>query len=54
MHLVRVADGQLQPPQEEGRPGLYEVLCDECDTTLDLDTLDESTRREFVSTLGVR
>ena len=54
MHLLRVADGQLQPPQEEGRPALVEVLCDECDTTLDLETFDESTRRDLLLTLGVR
>jgi hypothetical protein len=54
MHLLRVADGQLQPPQEEGRPALVEVLCDECDTTLDLETFDEATRRDLLITLGVR
>jgi hypothetical protein len=54
MHLLRVADGQLQPPLEEGRPALVELLCDECDSTLDLDTLDEASRRELMLTLGVR
>jgi hypothetical protein len=54
MHLLRVADGQLQPPSEEGRPALVEVLCDECDSTVDLDGLDEDTRRELHMTLGVR
>ena len=54
MQLLRVADGQLQPPQEEGRPELFEVLCDECDSTLDLDELDENTRRELRETLGAR
>jgi hypothetical protein len=54
MHLLRVADGQLQPPQEEGRPALVELLCDECETTLDLDALDEATRRELLATLGAR
>jgi hypothetical protein len=54
MQLLRVADGQLQPPQEEGRPALVEVLCDECDSTLDLDGLDENTRRELHETLGAR
>ncbi len=54
MHLIRATDGQLQPPQEEGRPALYEVLCDECDSTLDLDALDEATRRDLLVTLGVR
>ena len=54
MHLLRVADAQLQPPLEEGRPALVELLCDECDSTLDLDTLDEASRRELLITLGAR
>ena len=54
MHLVRVADGQLQPPQEEGRPALVEVLCDECDATVDLDALDDGSRRELLESLGAR
>jgi hypothetical protein len=54
MQLLRVADGQLQPPLEEGRPALVELLCDECDSTLDLDTLDEASRRELMMTLGAR
>jgi hypothetical protein len=54
MHLLRVADGQFQPPQEEGRPALVEVLCDECDGTVDLDALDESSRRDLLTSLGAR
>ena len=54
MQLLRVADGQLQPPLEEGRPALVELLCDECDSTLDLDTLDDASRRELLMTLGAR
>lgn len=54
MYLLRVAESQLQPPQEEGRPALVEVLCDECDSTVDLDGLDEDTRRELHVTLGAR
>jgi hypothetical protein len=54
MHLVRVADGQLQPPQEEGRPAMVEVLCDECDATVDLDVLDDASRRDLLESLGVR
>ena len=54
MQLLRVADGQFQPPLEEGRPALVELLCDECDSTLDLDTLDEASRRELLMTLGAR
>jgi hypothetical protein len=54
MHLLRVTDGQLQPPQEEGRPALVELLCDECDSTVDLDSMDEGSRRELLATLGAR
>ena len=54
MHLLRVTDGQVQPPQEEGRPALVEILCDECDSTLDLNTLEESARRDLLVTLGAR
>ena len=54
MHLLRVADGQLQPASEEGRPALVEVLCDECDATVDLDSLDDAARRDLMATLGAR
>jgi hypothetical protein len=54
MHLLRVTDGQVQPPQEEGRPALVEILCDECDSTLDLNTIEESARRDLLVTLGAR
>jgi hypothetical protein len=54
MHLLRVNGGQMQPPQEEGRPALVEVLCDECDSTVELDGLDEATRRELLGSLGAR
>ena len=54
MSLLRVIDGQFQPPSEEGRPALVEVLCDECDGTMDLTVLDEAARRELLSTLGAR
>ena len=54
MHLLRVADGQLQPPRKKAARALVEVLCDECDSTVDLDALDEDTRRELHMTLGVR
>ncbi|MBK9242001.1 MAG: hypothetical protein EXQ49_12220 [Acidobacteria bacterium] len=54
MHLVRVADGQVQPPMEEGRPALFELLCDECDATLDLEGFNDDERRELMVTLGAR
>lgn len=54
MQLLRVVGDQMQPPQEEGRPALVEVLCDECDSTVDLDGLDDVTRRDLLVTLGAR
>lgn len=54
MHLLRVVETQMQPPSEEGRPALVEVLCDECDSTVDLAGVDEPTRRELLTTLGAR
>lgn len=54
MHLVRVADGQVQPPLEEGRPALVELLCDECDSAIDLDGFADDERRELLVTLGAR
>jgi hypothetical protein len=54
MHLLRVTDGQFQPPSEEGRPALVEVLCDECDSTVDLSGLDEPARRDLLGSLGAR
>ena len=54
MHLLRVSDGQIQPPAEEGRPALVEVLCDECESTLNIDLLDDTSRKELLMTLGVR
>jgi hypothetical protein len=54
MHLLRVSDGQLQPPQEEGLPALVEVLCDECDSTVALDAIDDAVRRDLLATLGAR
>lgn len=54
MHLLRISDGQFQPPQEEGRPALVEVLCDECDATVDIDELEAAPRRELMGTLGAR
>jgi hypothetical protein len=54
MHLLRISDGQFQPPSEEGRPALVEVLCDECDSTVDLSGLDEASRRDLLGSLGAR
>ena len=54
MHLLRVSEDQLQPAQEEGRPALVELLCDECESSVDLEALDDDARRELLVALGAR
>ena len=53
MHVVRFDDSRLDS-SEEGRPAVLEVLCDECETALNLDDIDEAVRKELLLTLGAR
>ena len=53
MHLVHLEDSRVDA-SEEGRPGVIEVLCDECETALNFDEVDEATRKELLLTLGAR
>ncbi len=53
MHVVRLEDARVDVT-EEFRPAVLEVLCDECDTALNLDEIDESVRKEVLLTLGAR
>ena len=53
MHVVRFDDSRLDS-SEEGRPAVLEVLCDECETALNLDEIDEAVRKELLLTLGAR
>ncbi len=53
MHVVHLDDSRVEV-SEEGRPAVLEVLCDECETALVLDEIDEATRREVLLTLGAR
>ena len=53
MHVVRLDDSRLDI-SEEGRPAVLEVLCDECETALNLDDIDEAVRKELLLTLGAR
>ena len=39
---------------EESRPAVLEVLCDECDSALKLDELDDTIRKEVLLTIGAR
>jgi exosome complex RNA-binding protein Csl4 len=53
MHVVQV-DGDRVDVAEEGRPGVIECLCDECDTTLVFDEIEDGTRREILLATGAR
>ncbi len=53
MHVVRLDDSRVDV-SEEGRPAVLEVLCDECETALNLDDIDDAVRKELLLTLGAR
>lgn len=53
MHVVQI-QGERVDVAEEGRPGVIECLCDECDTTIAFDEVDEALRKEILLTIGAR
>ena len=53
MHVVHLDDGRVEV-SEEGRPAVLEVLCDECETALRIEDIDESLSKELLLTLGAR
>jgi hypothetical protein len=53
MHVVRLEDSRVDVT-EETRPAVLEVLCDECDTALNFEEVDDSVRKEVLLTLGAR
>jgi RNase P subunit RPR2 len=53
MHVVHIEDARVEA-SEEGRPKVLEVQCDECETALNFDEVDESVRKELLLTLGAR
>jgi hypothetical protein len=53
MHVVHVEDSRVEV-SEEGRPYVQELLCDECETALNLDEVDDAVRKELLLTLGAR
>ena len=53
MHVVHMDDSRVEV-SEEGRPAVLEVLCDECETALNIDDIDEGLRKELLLTLGAR
>jgi hypothetical protein len=53
MHVVHLDDARVEV-NEEGRPAVIEVLCDECETALNFEDFDDAIRKEMLLTLGAR
>ncbi len=53
MHVIHLEDSRVEV-SEETRPAVFEVLCDECETALNLDELEDAVRKEMLLTLGAR
>jgi hypothetical protein len=53
MHVVRLEDSRVEVA-EESRPAVLEVLCDECETALNFEEVEDTLRREVLITLGAR
>lgn len=51
MHVVHVEDARVDVT-EESRPAVLEVLCDECETALNFDNVEDDIRKEVLLTLG--
>jgi hypothetical protein len=53
MHVVHIEDSRVEV-NEESRPAVFEVLCDECEAALSLDDAEDAVRREVLLSLGAR
>ena len=53
MHVVKLDDTRVEVT-DESRPAVFEVLCDECETALDFDEVEDALRREVLLTIGAR
>jgi RNase P subunit RPR2 len=53
MHVVHLDDARVEV-NEEGRPAVIEVLCDECETALKFEDFEDAVRKEMLLTLGAR
>jgi hypothetical protein len=53
MHVVQLEDSRVEVA-EEGKPGVIELLCDECETTMNFDEVEDALRREVLLSLGAR
>lgn len=53
VHVIEMKSGRLGVA-EESRPAVFELLCDQCETELALDQVDDATRRELLLALGAQ
>jgi RNase P subunit RPR2 len=53
MHVVRLEDSRVEV-SEESRPAVLEVLCDECETALNFEEIEDALRKEVLLTIGAR
>ncbi len=53
VHVLR-AENDTVEIVEESKPGVLEILCDECETALSFDEFEDGLRRELLLTLGAR
>jgi hypothetical protein len=53
MHVVKLDDTRVEVT-DESRPAVFEVLCDECETALNFDEVEDALRREVLLTIGAR
>ncbi len=53
MHVVHLEDSRVEV-SEESRPAVFEVLCDECETALNFEDLEDALRKEVLLSLGAR
>ncbi len=51
MHVVHVEDSRVDIA-DETRPAVLEVLCDECETALNFESVEDEIRKEVLLTLG--
>jgi hypothetical protein len=53
VHVVHLEDSRVEV-SEESRPAVFEVLCDECETALKFEDVEDAVRKEVLLTLGAR
>ena len=53
MHVVQLDDTRVEV-SEEGKPGVIELLCDECEATLNFEEVEDALRKEILLSLGAR